>query len=165
MAIISRAPATLALIAAAALPFVQPALAQSVVTERAGWTVIPTDKDYPTLLDDARAAIKANKMGLVTQAGPTEVAKQRGETIPGNMVLGVFRNDLAVTIIRAVPAAMIEPPVRFMVMEEPDGTASLSYIAPSAVFAPYADEGGDALAGAVATLDEIFAQIANDATN
>lgn len=140
------------------------ASAQSVVVARDGWQVIATDKSYDTLLVDLRQAVRDNQMGLVTEAGPTEVAASRGETIPGNRVVGVFRNDFAVAIIRAAPAAMIEAPVRFMVMEEPDGTASLSYKRPSAVFAPYAEEGGAALAAATAELDTIFEAIAKDAS-
>ena len=132
--------------------------------QRDGWQVIATDKSYDTLLVDLRQAVRDNQMGLVTEAGPTEVAASRGETIPGNRVVGVFRNDFAVAIIRAAPAAMIEAPVRFMVMEEPDGTASLSYKRPSAVFAPYAEEGGAALAAATAELDTIFEAIAKDAS-
>lgn len=143
----------------------QPALAQdSVVRPLNNMTVITTDKPYARLLDDLLAAVKANKMGVVTEAGPTEVAKQRGETIPGNRVVGVFRNDFAVTIIRAAPAAMIEAPIRFMVMEEPDGTGTLSYIAPSLVFDPYTIEGGAVLADAAGKLDDIFKAIADDAT-
>ena len=139
------------------------AKAQSTITPHAGIEIIETGKNYETLLADLKAAVAANKMGVVTEAGPTEAAKQRGETIPGNRVVGVFRNDFAVTIIRAAPAAMIEPPVRFMVMEEPDGTATLAYKVPSSVFAPYMDEGGDALQGAAAELDTIFAAIAAEA--
>ena len=139
------------------------AKAQSTVTPHPGIEIIETGKNYQTLLADLKAAVTANKMGVVTEAGPTETARERGETIPGNRVVGVFRNDFAVTIIRAAPAAMIEPPVRFMVMEEPDGTASLAYKVPSSVFAPYMDEGGDALKGAAAELDTIFAAIAAEA--
>ena len=140
------------------------ASSQSIVEARDGWQVIATDKPYDTLLVDLRQAVRDNKMGLVTEAGPTEVAASRGETIPGNRVVGVFRNDFAVDIIRVAPSAMIEAPVRIMVMEEPDGTASLSYKRPSAVFAPYAEEGGAALAAATAELDTIFEAIAKDAS-
>lgn len=142
-----------------------PAAAQSVVRPAAtGMTVIHTEKDYETLLSDLKAAVQDNNMGIVTEAGPTEMAAQRGEEIAGNRVVGVFRNDFAVTIIREVPAAMIEAPVRFMVMEEPDGTASLSYLPPSVRFAPYADEGGETLADVASQMDEIFAAIAEAAT-
>lgn len=150
-------------IAVLATPAAALAADETVVKPLNGMKVFPTSKPYATLLEDLRTAVADNKMGLVTQAGPTELAKSRGETIPGNMVVGVFRNDFAVSIIRAVPAAMIEPPIRFMVMEEPDGTGTLSYIAPSERFAPYADEGGAVLAEASLQLDAIFEQIAADA--
>ncbi|WP_420392792.1 DUF302 domain-containing protein [Acuticoccus sp.] len=150
---------------AAFLALAGPTLAQSVLGEPDGWRVHPTHKAYDTLLMDLKAEVKAQQFGLVTEAGPTEVAAQRGENIPGNRVVGVFRNDLAVTIIRDVPAAMIEAPVRFMVMEEPDGTGTLAYKMPSSVFAPYEAEGSERLADAVATLDEAFAAIAERATS
>ena len=149
----------LALLTATAAPLA----AQSSVTEGEGWRVMTTEKSYDELLADLKEAVTANKMGIVTEAGPTEMAKERGETIPGNRVVGVFRNDLAVNIIRAAPGAMIEAPVRFMVMEEEDGTATLAYIEPSTVFAPYEAEGGEALASAVETLDTTFATIAEAA--
>jgi len=152
------AAATLALVIAA------PAHAASVLGAPDGWSVTETQKDYATLLADLKDAVKANKMGIVTEAGPTEMAASRGETIPGNRVVGVFRNDYAVTIIGAAPAAMIEAPVRFMVMEEPDGTATLAYKYPSAVFAPYAAAGGEVLESAASELDVIFDQISDQAT-
>lgn len=142
---------------------VGPAAADSVLPPREGWSITPTGKDYSKLLADLKAAVQAGGMGLVTEAGPTEVAEQRGETIPGNRVVGVFRNDFAVRVIRAAPAAMIEAPIRIMVMEEPDGTATLAYATPSAVFAPYMEEGGAALAEAAAALDAIFAGIVAEA--
>ena len=122
------------------------------MTERDGWAVTRTTKPFGQLVDDVKSAAKANKMGVVTQAGPTGAAKKRGITIPGNRVLGVFRNDFAVDIIRADPAAMIAAPVRIMVMEEPDGTASMSYKLPSTVFAPYTAGG--------ATVSDAAAQMA-----
>ncbi len=137
------------------------AAAQSIPA-RDGWRMIETAKDYATLLADLKAAVEAEGMAVVTEAGPTEAAAARGETIPGNRVVGVFRNDFAVTIIRAAPAAMIEAPVRIMVMEDADG-ASLAYKLPGAVFAPYAAEGGAALTDAAAELDAIFARIADAA--
>jgi uncharacterized protein (DUF302 family) len=46
-------------------------------------------------------------------------------------------------VLGASVAAGIEAPIRIYVTENQDGTATLSYKKPSAVFAPYADEGGD----------------------
>ncbi len=130
------------------------------IAPREGWAVHDTAQGYSELLDSLKAAIKAEGMFIVTQAGPTGAAKQRGITIPGNRVVGVYRNDYAVRALATSTAAMIEAPIRFYVTENDDGTATLSYRTPSAVFAPYLDEGGDALSAIAAELDAIFAAIA-----
>ncbi|GIX12704.1 MAG: hypothetical protein KatS3mg118_0663 [Paracoccaceae bacterium] len=130
------------------------------LTPRPGWEVIATRLDYPGLLARLRRAIRAEGFGLVTEAGPTEAARSRGIAIPGNRVLGVFRNDYAVRILRLSTAAMIEAPIRFYVTENPDGTATLAWKRPSHVLAPYLDEGGAELARAAEELDAAFAAIA-----
>lgn len=132
--------------------------------EREGWRVIETEHSYHTLLERLRGAVRAEGMGVVTDVGPTEVAVQRGEEIPGNRVIGVFRNDFAVRALRASVAAMIEAPVRFYVTEEQDGTATLSWKTPTHVFSPYIEEGGDALRDVARELDAIFETIAERAT-
>ena len=130
------------------------------IAPRQGWAVHDTGQGYRELLDSLKAAIKAEGMYLVTQAGPTAAAARRGITIPGNRVLGVYRNDYAVRALATSTAAMIEAPIRFYVTENEDGTATLSYRTPSAVFAPYLDEGGAELSAIAAELDAIFAAIA-----
>ncbi|MFK7869061.1 MAG: DUF302 domain-containing protein [Roseobacter sp.] len=133
------------------------------VTPREGWAVISTTKDHATLLADLTSAVKANKMGVVTQAGPTGAAKRRGIEIPKNRVVGVFNNDFAVKILALSTAAMIEAPIRFYVTENADQTATLSYKTPSFVFAPYFDEGGDALRDLARELDTRFNRISQQA--
>lgn len=130
---------------------------------RDGWVVMPTDKAYETLLGDVAAAVTANGYGVVTQAGPTGAAAQRGITIPGNRVIGVFNNDIAVRTLAISTAAMIEAPIRIYVTENEDGTATLSYKTPTFVLSPYMAEGGDDLAAIATELDEGFASIAADA--
>ena len=125
-----------------------------------GWVVNPTTKNYSDLIADLKKAVKANKMGVVTQAGPTKAAANRGITIPGNRVIGVFNNKFAVRTLALSTAAMIEAPIRFYVTENPDQTATLAYKTPSHVFAPYMDEVGAELVEVAAELDVIFAQIA-----
>lgn len=130
---------------------------------RQGWEVFPTEKSYADLVAAVKAAVKANGMGVVTEAGPTEAAAGRGITIPGNRVIGVFNNEFAVEILNLSTAAMIEAPIRIYVTENEDGTAMLSYKAPSFVFAPYVPEAGADLSGLAAELDVRFAAIAQDA--
>ena len=129
---------------------------------RPGWAVHETGFAYKELIDRVKRAAKANKMGVVTQAGPTGAARNRGVAIPGNRVIGVFNNQFAVRMLAASEAAMIEAPIRFYVTEQPDGTATLSYKTPSLAFAPYADDGPEVMEIA-AELDAIFAAIAADA--
>lgn len=134
-----------------------------LVGPRDGWVIRPTEKSFEALVDDVKAAVKANKMGVVTQAGPTGAARARGIEIPGNRVIGVFNNVFAVRILGLSTAAMIEAPIRFYVTETADGTAMLSYKTPSFVFAPYVEEAGPDLAAAAVELDAIFAAISDAA--
>ena len=153
----------LAIIIAAALiaaPLVLHQASAGSIAPRDGWAVHDTGQDYNTLLKSLKAAIKAEGMFIVTQAGPTGAAKKRGITIPGNRVIGVYNNDFAVRALATSTAAMIEALIRFYVTENEDGTASLSYKTPSTVFAPYLDEGGEELSAIGAELDGIFEAIA-----
>lgn len=149
---------------AAALSVLANAVFAEGIPARDGWVVLETAKPYQTLIDAVKTAVKANGMGVVTQAGPTKVAASRGVTIPGNQVIGVFNNKIAVEVLKTSTAAMIEAPIRMYVTENPDGTATLSYKTPSLVFAPYMSEGGDRLAALAAELDEKFAVIAGQAS-
>ena len=141
------------------------AAAAQTMSDRDGWTVIATNKPHEQLIADVIAATKANKMGVVTQAGPTKMAASRGITIPGNRVIGIFNNDFAVKILALSTAAMIEAPVRMYVTEGTDGLATLAYKRPSFVFAPYMDEGGDELRALAGELDARFDAIADMAVN
>lgn len=149
---------------AATMVWLATTLTAGDLQKREGWAVHTTQKSYEQLLGDTRAAIKANKMGLVTEAGPTKVAASRGITIPGNRTIGVFNNDFAVQILALSTAAMIEAPVRLYVTENADGTGTLAYKTPSHVFAPYVAEAGSNLADLAAELDTRFATIAASAT-
>ena len=134
------------------------------VRQQSGWVVIDTHYPFSALVERLETAVKAQHMGLVTSASASEGAKAAGILIPGNRVVGVFRNDFARRMLETSVSAGIEAPIRFYVTENPDGTATLSYKRPTTVFAPYADEGKDALKGLAAELDEIFAKIAERAT-
>ena len=141
------------------------AAAAGSISPREGWAVHDTDQSYEELLASAKAAISAEGMFLVTEAGPTEAAANRGVKIPGNRVLGVYRNDYAVRAIRQSVSSMIEAPIRLYVTENPDGTATLSYKTPTHVFGPYMAEGGAKLEALAEELDQVFAAIARRAAH
>jgi len=133
------------------------------IEPRPGWRVVPTGFAYGDLVDRLKASIQAEGMFLVAQASASDGARMNGFTIPGNRILGVYRNDYARRMLEASVAAGIEAPIRFYVTENPDQTATLSWKTPSHVFDPYMAEGGAKLEDLAAELDTVFEEIARKA--
>lgn len=125
-----------------------------------GTETVATQHKFDALMGRLEHAIADNGMGLVAQASASRGAAGRGVKIPGNAVVMVFRNDYAVRMLAASIPAGIEAPLRIYVTENADGSASLTYRKPSAVFAPYGNAKLDAMSK---ELDPIFEKIARDA--
>jgi len=121
---------------------------------------VKTAHRFDALVARLEAAIERHKMGLVAQASASRGAAARGVKIAGNAVLMVFRNDYAVRMLSANIPAGIEAPLRIYVTEESDGTATVTYRTPSAVFAPYRNAALDDMAK---ELDGVFQNIVRDA--
>jgi uncharacterized protein (DUF302 family) len=143
-----------AALAAAALSLVAAAQAPE------GTRSIATRHKFDALLERVERAAERHGLGVVAIASASRGAAARGVRIPGNAVVMVFRNDLAVRLLAASVPAGIEAPLRLYVAENRDGTASLSYRAPSSLFAPYRNAEVDRLA---LELDAILERIARDA--
>ncbi len=148
------------LLAAAFVLFTLPVQADNGYPH-AGTNVMATGHSFKALWDKLEKAIGDNKMGLVSRASASFGASRRKVTIAGNAVFGVYRNDFAVRMLKASVPAGIEAPLRFYLTENADGTATLTYRSPSAVFKPYGSADLDAMAK---ELDAIFAAIAAQAT-
>ena len=133
------------------------------VQSREGWKVFDTTLTFTTLVQKLEVAVKSNKMAIVTTASASEGAKAQGFSIAGNRVVGVYRNDFARRMLESSIAAGIEAPIRFYVTENADGTATLSYKTPTAVFSPYFAEAGN-LRALAQELDAIFETIAQAVT-
>jgi uncharacterized protein (DUF302 family) len=126
-----------------------------------GMVVLQMQVPYDQAWLKLKAAIQKRRMGIVSRASASAGAKSRGITIPGNMVIGVFRNDFAVRMLATSVEAGIEAPLRFYLTENSSNETSLRYQQPSATFAPY--PGAD-LKKLASELDDIFADIAAAAT-
>lgn len=122
---------------------------------------VDTSYSFNDLQARMERAIEANDLVVVASASASRGAASRGITIPGNLVLMVFRNDFAVRMLEASIPAGIEAPLRFYLTENADQSSTLSWRAPSAVFSPYGSPQLDALAS---ELDAIFDAIVSDAT-
>ena len=121
-----------------------------------GRITVKSTAPFGRVAEALERAVTEEKMGLVCHANAQRAAAGRGVTIKGNQVLMVFRNDFAVRLLAADPAAGFEAPIRIYVFENGDGTATVSYLAPSAVFAPYRHPEVQAVAR---ELDPIFKAI------
>ena len=87
-----------------------PAAIAGTVKEQSGWVVIDTHYPFPALVERLETAVRDQHMGLVTSASASEGAKAAGIQIPGNRVVGVFRNDFARRCWRqAYPQALRRP--------------------------------------------------------
>lgn len=115
---------------------------------------------FPKVAEALERAITEEKMGLVCHANAQRGAAGRGVTIKGNQVLMVFRPDFAIRLLAADPRAGFEAPIRIYVYENADGTATVSYLPPSAVFAPYRSQEVQKIG---AELDPIFKAIVDQA--
>ena len=129
---------------------VSPALAQD------GRVTAVSRAPFPKVAEALEKAVADHKMALVCHANAQKGAAGRGVSIKGNQVLMVFRNDFAVRLLAVLPQAGFEAPIRIYVYENADGTATVSYAPPSAVFAPYKHPAVKAIA---AELDPIFKAI------
>lgn len=125
-----------------------------------GTLTFKTAHTFDVLVARVEKAVEANAMTLVAHASASRGAAARGIKIPGNAVLMVFRNDYAVRMLAASVAAGIEAPLRIYVTENRDGTASLTYRRPSAVFGLYGSAELDRMAR---ELDTVFERIVKDA--
>ena len=153
--------ARLLLLPALLLALTSPAIFAQSTPALPGTHTVASPYGFEALAARLEKAIESNKMGLVAQASASRGAAGRGVKIRGNLVLMVFRNDYAVRMLAASVPAGIEAPLRIYVTEDADGKASVTWRAPSAVFAPY---GGAELNSMARELDPVFEKIVRDAT-
>ncbi|MBE0453397.1 DUF302 domain-containing protein [Roseovarius autotrophicus] len=130
---------------------------------REGWVILKSGQSFEELVKSVNTVVETSEIRIVNQASASAGAKMQGITIPGNRVFGLYRNDYARRMLDASIAAGIEAPIMLYATENADGTSTLAYKTPSHVFAPYFDEGGDALRDLAAELDGVFEAVAKAA--
>ena len=125
-----------------------------------GMRSVETNRPFAACVERLKAAVRANRMGIVAHACATCGAKAIGVTIPGNHVVMIFHPRFAVRMLKASIAAGIEAPLRLYLTEDADGAARLTYRLPSHTFAAYQVPALDAMGR---ELDTIVAKIVADA--
>ena len=99
------------------------------------WTV-RSAYGFPETVARPGQSIDANKIGLGARAGASAGAAARGVESAGNTGRADFRDAFAVRMLAASILGNIEVPLHVYVTEEADRDASVTYRAPTAVFAP-----------------------------
>ena len=135
-------------------------LAASPASSQEGRVTAVSRAPFAKVTQALEQAIADEKMALVCHANAQRGAAARGVTIKGNQVMMVFRNDFAVRLLAADPAAGFEAPIRIYLYENADGTATVTYLRPSAVLAPY---GHPEVRAVAAELDPIVRKIVDRA--
>jgi uncharacterized protein (DUF302 family) len=120
---------------------------------------VETGQPFEPFVEKLRTSVKRNKLGVVAEACAHCGAQKIGVTIPGNRVIMVFAPPYAVRMLEASVPAGIEAPIRIYLTEQSDGTANLSYVKPTDVFAPY---GSAELNKMAKELDAVFEKIIAD---
>lgn len=141
--------------ALAVIPLILLATSAHVVTAENRETAV-SRAPFQRVAEALEKAIADEKMALVCHANAQRGAAARGVSIKGNQVFMLFRNDFAVRLLAADPAAGIEAPLRIYAYENADGTATVTYAKPTTVFAPYRHPEVAAVAG---ELDPVFRRI------
>jgi uncharacterized protein (DUF302 family) len=84
------------------------------VSAQSGRVTVTTPGPFVRVSEALERAIADEKMALVCHANAQRGAAARGVAIKGNQVLMVFRNDFAVRLLAADPAAGFEAPTGSM---------------------------------------------------
>lgn len=124
--------------------------------EREGRITRVSKVGFAKIASALKQAIEDHKMGLVCHANAQAGAASRGVRIQGNQVFMIFRPDFAIRMLKANVEAGFEAPIRIYLYENGDGSATIKYIQPSALFKPYGSRELDTLG---AELDSTFEQI------
>jgi hypothetical protein len=128
-----------------------------------GWSITRSHHDFEQLAFRTQKAVAAAPLTVLLKWSPTQDTEGKQVRLRKSLVLGVYSAAYALRTAEASTAAMLETPLRVLVSENDDGSATLAYKLPSVVFAPYTD-GGPGLVSLAKELDGILAHIAREAT-
>ncbi|MFQ5679932.1 MAG: DUF302 domain-containing protein [Gemmatimonadota bacterium] len=85
-----------------------------------------------------RQAIEGENLMVVHEINPQQMLRMVGMRVDGIRQILFFHPRFMQRIIAANPNGGIEPPLKLVVMERPDGTVMVRYHDPVHQFAPYA---------------------------
>ena len=115
--------------------------------------------DFSDTVELLRTSIEAQNLMVLNEVDPQKMLRLVGVQTKGMRQIFFFHPRYMKRIFETNKQASIEPPLKFVVMEMPNGKVMVRYIRPSHKFDPYM--GLDDLA---TELDEILATVAKSIT-
>ena len=94
---------------------------------------------YADVVAGLQRGITEHKLTLIGQFDSRKGVPPTNTAVKGNRVLLVYKTDAAMRLIKANPKAGFDAPMRFHVFENPDGTATVTYVKPSTLLKTYRD--------------------------
>jgi uncharacterized protein (DUF302 family) len=116
-------------------------------------------QDFSTTLSSLRSAIEGENLMVINEVDPQQMLRMVGVRTAGMRQLFFFHPRFMKTIVEANRNGGIEPPLKILVMEGPNGMVMVRYEDPLHQFAPY-----DGLGDVAAELSELVAGIVSTVT-
>ncbi|GIX48431.1 MAG: hypothetical protein KatS3mg131_2642 [Candidatus Tectimicrobiota bacterium] len=116
--------------------------------------VVLSKYDFSDTLALLKAAIESENLMLIKEIDPQQMLRLVGVNPNGMRQLLFFHPRFMKRIMEANPHATLEPPLKVVVMEAPQGKAIVKYVKPSAIFSRY-----EGLAALAQELDTLLARI------
>jgi uncharacterized protein (DUF302 family) len=111
-------------------------------------------QDFNTTLTSLKQAIEAQNLMVVNEVNPQQMLRMVGMQTGGMRQIFFFHPRFMKAIIETNRNGGIEPPLKILVMEAPDGRVMVRYHDPVHQFAPY-----DGLAEIAAEFSGVFEDI------
>ena len=115
--------------------------------------------DFSDTVELLKASIEAQNLMVINEVDPQKMLRLVGVKTAGMRQIFFFHPRYMKRIFETNKQASIEPPLKIVVMEMPNGKVMVRYIKPSYKFNPYND-----LNDLATELDELMAMVAKSIT-
>jgi uncharacterized protein (DUF302 family) len=120
---------------------------------------VRSTQDFNTTLSTLRSAIEGENLMVIKEVDPQQMLRMVGVRVGGMRQILFFHPRFMKSIIESNRNGGIEPPLKILVMEGPNGMVMVRYEDPLHQFAPY-----DGLDDVAAELSELVAGIVSSVT-
>ena len=115
---------------------------------------------YGETVDILKGAIEEQNLMVIHEVDAQKMLRMAGKQVDGMSQIFYFHPKYMRRVMEANPAATIQIPLKFLVMEKPDGKVVIRYFKPSTILNSY--KGEESIS---AELDSLVEKILTEVTN